>query len=64
MDYEIECVARALYSVEDDAQVWELEPEIIREEFRHHARAALALLTQHRIDEHFKTQSAVYPYAA
>jgi hypothetical protein len=38
MEHEIEAVARALYAAEDDAQVWEREPEILKAEFRRHAR--------------------------
>jgi hypothetical protein len=51
MEYEIEAVARALYDAEDDAQIWEREPEILKAEFRRHARAALALLEQHRSEK-------------
>jgi hypothetical protein len=44
MNQQIEFVARALYEAEDDAMAWDVEPEILKEEFRHYARAALALL--------------------
>ena len=44
MDQEVEFVARALYEAEDDALLWEAEPEILKEEFRCYARAAIALL--------------------
>lgn len=64
MEYEIEAVARALYSAEDDAQVWEREPELIKEEFREHARTALALLAQHRRQERYDSQAVAFPYAA
>ena len=58
MEFEIEAVARALYAAEDDAQVWEHEQEIVRDEFREHARTALAMLAQHR------RQAIAFPYAA
>ena len=64
MEGEIEAVARALYSVEDDAHVWEHEPEIIKDEFREHARIALALLAQHRRQERYDSQAVAFPYAA
>lgn len=64
MDYEIEAVARALYSAEDDAQVWEREPEAVRQEFRDYARIALALLAQHRRQERYDRQAVAFPYAA
>ena len=64
MEYEIEAVARAFYSVEDDAQVWEREPEIIKEEFREHARTAMALLEQQRRQERYDSQAVAFPYAA
>jgi hypothetical protein len=64
MEYEIEAVARALYSVEDDAQVWEHEPEIVKEAFREHARTALAMLAQFRRQERYDRQAVPFPYAA
>ena len=45
---QIESVARALYDAEDDAQAWDNEPEILKEEFRLHARDAIALFEQSR----------------
>ncbi|MCG7393249.1 hypothetical protein MHY87_10060 [Microvirga sp. ACRRW] len=44
MDQEVEYVARALYEAEEDAFLWDAEPEILKEEFRIYARAAIALL--------------------
>ncbi|MBJ6127042.1 hypothetical protein [Microvirga splendida] len=64
MEHEIEAVARALYSAEDDAQVWDREPEIVRDEFRTLARAALELLAQHRRQERYDRQAVAFPYAA
>jgi hypothetical protein len=64
MEREIEIVARALYAVEDDAQVWDREPEILKEEFRRHARAALELLAQHRGQRLSELAKAEFPYAA
>jgi hypothetical protein len=64
MECEVEAVARALYSAEDDAQVWEHEPEIVRQEFREYARIALALLAQHRRQERYDRQAVAFPYAA
>ena len=46
MNTEVEFVARAMYNAEDDAQVWDREPEILKEEFRRYAREAIALLEQ------------------
>ena len=52
MNTEIEFVARAMYNAEDDAQVWDCEPEILKEEFRSYAREAIALLEQeYRLQE-------------
>jgi hypothetical protein len=48
MNTQVEFVARALYDAEDDAQCWECEPEILKEEFRQYARQAIALLEQER----------------
>ena len=48
MEYEIEAVARALYDAEDDAKMWEREPEILKAKFSRHARTALELLEEHR----------------
>jgi hypothetical protein len=64
MEFEIEAVARALYAAEDDAQVWEDEQEIVRDEFREHARIALAMLAQHRRQERYDRQAVAFPYAA
>ncbi|MFD2225276.1 hypothetical protein ACFSM9_16185, partial [Microvirga arabica] len=63
MDHEIEAVARALYSAEDDAQVWDCEPEVIKQEFREFARTALAMLAQQRRQERYDRQAVVFPYA-
>jgi hypothetical protein len=64
MEHEIEAVARALYAAEDDAQVWEREPEILKAEFRRHARAALELLEQHRRQKLAKRAAAHVSHAA
>jgi hypothetical protein len=64
MENEIEIVARALYAAEDDAQVWEREPEILKEEFRCYARTALRLLAEHRGDNRPQETFASVPYAA
>ncbi|MDP8919552.1 MAG: hypothetical protein M3O00_11790 [Pseudomonadota bacterium] len=64
MEHEIEAVARALYAAEDDAQVWEREPEILKAEFRRHARAALELLEQHRSQKLSERAAAHVPHAA
>jgi hypothetical protein len=64
MECEIEAVARALYSAEDDAQVWEHEPETVRDEFRKYARVAMTLLAQHRRQERYDSQAVAFPYAA
>lgn len=47
MNIEIEYIARAFYDAHEDAQLWDCEPEIIKEEFRSFAREALHLLAQH-----------------
>jgi hypothetical protein len=64
METQIEAVARALYAAEDDAQTWECEPEIIKEEFRDLAQTALALLARHCIRERYDMRTFAFPYAA
>ena len=64
MEFEIEAVARALYSAEDDAQVWEDEPEIIKDEFRDLARTALDMFAQYRRQARYDMQAVPFPYAA
>lgn len=64
MEAEIEFVARALYSAEDDAQIWDYEPDIVKDEFRRHARAALELLAERRKPKVFSAEICVFPYAA
>ncbi|SCY58499.1 hypothetical protein [Microvirga guangxiensis] len=59
MDLEVEYVARALYEAEDNALLWEAEPEIVKEEFRDYARTAIAMLQ--RQDSQARDQ---FPYAA
>jgi mRNA deadenylase 3'-5' endonuclease subunit Ccr4 len=63
MDQEVEYVARALYEAEDDALIWEAEPEILKEEFRRYARAAIAMLPRQERDAS-KVQKQAFPYAA
>jgi arginine/lysine/ornithine decarboxylase len=60
MDQEVEYVARALYEAEDDALLWEAEPEILKEEFRRYARAAIAMIGQ----QEQKRRKDEFPYAA
>lgn len=60
MDQEVEFVARALYEAEDDALLWEAEPEILKDEFRRYARAAIAMLPRPDEDQPKKE----FPYAA
>lgn len=64
MEYEIEAVARAMYAAEDDAKVWEREPEILKTEFRRYARAALELLERHRSQKLSERATAHVPHAA
>ena len=64
MEAEIEFVARALYVAEDDAQMWEREPDIVKEEFRLYARAALELLADSRHSQTSDAEIIVFPYAA
>ena len=64
MDFQIECVARALFSAEDNGQSWESAPETLREEFRDLARTALRLLSHHRTHEADENETAPFPYAA
>jgi hypothetical protein len=64
MEAEIEFVARALYNAEDDAQDWDREPEIIKDEFRLYARTALELLAEKCNSKTFDAQIFVFPYAA
>jgi len=60
MDQEVEFVARALYEAEDDAMLWDAEPEILKEEFRRYARAAIAMLPRPDSDR----QTKDIPHAA
>ena len=64
MEFQVEAVARALHAAEDDAQVWDRECEIIKEEFRDLARIALTLLAQHRRPERYDLRTFAFPYAA
>ena len=64
MDTEIDLVARAFYAAEHDERAWDREAEIVREEFRQYARAALALLTQQRTREPSERNVCIFPYAA
>ena len=48
MVYQIEHVARAFYDTVHDGKLWDLEFEIIKEEFRAFAREAVNLLHQHQ----------------
>jgi hypothetical protein len=64
MNEQIEYVARAFYDAECDAQVWDREPEILKEEFRQYAREALALLAQHQDEELSDTRTIELHYAA
>ena len=63
MDQEVEYVARALYEAEDDALIWDAEPELLKEEFRRYARAAIAMLPRQK-REAPEAQSNRVPYAA
>ncbi|PVE22376.1 hypothetical protein DC522_21595 [Microvirga sp. KLBC 81] len=63
MNQEVEYVARALYEAEDDALIWEAEPEILKEEFRRYARAAIAMLPRQE-PEARKVHKHEFPYAA
>lgn len=63
MDREVEYVARALYEAEDDAMVWEAEPEILKEEFRRYARAAIAMMPSDE-PRASKAHKHEFPYAA
>lgn len=60
MDQEVEFVARALYEAEDDALLWDAESEVLKEEFRCYARAAIAMLPRDRDQQ----QTRAFPYAA
>ncbi len=64
MIQQIEFIARALYEAEDDAMAWESEPEILKEEFRHYARAALALMAAEGRQSAAKADVREFPYAA
>ena len=45
---QIEHVARAFYDIVHDGKLWDVEFEIIKEEFRLCARNAIDLLQQHQ----------------
>ncbi len=62
MNQEIEFIARAFYSADDDAQVWDHEPEVIKDEFRRFAREAIALLAQADAEE--PQEAIAFSYAA
>lgn len=64
MEAEIEFVARALYTAEDHAQVWERETDLVKDEFRLYAQVALELLAEHRKQKSPKTEPCIFPYAA
>lgn len=64
MEAEIEFVARALHAAEDDTQTWDREPDIIKDEFRLYARAALELLAEKRKPTKVDAQIFIFPYAA
>ena len=46
MDYKVELVAQAFYEAEQDEQLWDNEPAVIKEQFREFARNAIRLLNQ------------------
>jgi len=60
MDQEVEYVARALYEAEDDALLWDAEPEVLKEEFRRYARIAIAMISP----QEPQRRKDVFPYAA
>src|SRR4051812_44236388 len=60
MEAEIEFVARALYTAEDDAQDWDRESNIIKDEFRLYARAALELLAEKRKPKTFDAKICIF----
>lgn len=64
MNSEIESVARAMHSAEEDTQLWECEPDSVKEEFRSYARAALEMLAQHRWQQSAEAEPVSFPYAA
>ncbi len=64
MEAEIEFVARALYTAEDNAQLWEREPDLVKDEFRLYARVALELLAEHRKQKSLEAEPSNFPYAA
>ena len=64
MEAEIEFVARAFYQAEDDAKVWDREPDIVKDEFRCYAQVALELLAEHRKRKTPGAEICIFPYAA
>ena len=64
MDSEIEFVARALHAAENEDFAWEREHDLIKDEFRAYACAALKMLAQHRADEPPSAERTAFPYAA
>jgi len=64
MEAEIEFVARALYQAEDDAKVWDSEPDIVKNEYRLYAQVALELLAEHRKPKVPGAEICIFPYAA
>jgi hypothetical protein len=48
MDHQVEHVARAFYDTVHGRRVWDIEFEIIKEEFRLYARDAIEFLQRHQ----------------
>lgn len=63
MTSEIEHVARAFYDAHEDAQSWDHEPEIIREEYRSFAREAVRLLAEHEAGKALEGDAASSDYS-
>ncbi|WP_262271433.1 MULTISPECIES: hypothetical protein [Microvirga] len=64
MEAEIEFVARALYTAEDDHHAWEQERDSVKDEFRLYAQIALELLADHRKRQIPDAEICIFPYAA
>jgi hypothetical protein len=56
-EQQVEYIARAFYDAQDDAGVWDSEPEPRREEFRQYARDAITLYRRQRLQEALASQA-------
>lgn len=56
----VEHVAQAFYYAEGDGQSWEIEPEILKDEFRKYARDVISVLKQQNASALPETLSGIF----